>query len=101
MRRRVAHMITYTITGGELSEKELEYYLERAENQHKGTTHMDITVDGDYVNVVYYVQPIERIRRVTGYLTGSVDRWNDAKRSELADRVKHSFDITDADRFND
>ena len=25
----------------------------------------------------------------TGYLTGSVDRWNDAKKAELKDRVKH------------
>ena len=32
---------------------------------------------------------IERIRRITGYLTGSVDRWNDGKKAELNDRVKH------------
>ena len=31
----------------------------------------------------------ERIRRITGYLVGSVDRWNDAKRAELQDRLKH------------
>lgn len=31
----------------------------------------------------------ERIRRVTGYLTTVVDRWNNAKRAEEADRVKH------------
>lgn len=31
----------------------------------------------------------ERIRRVTGYLTGSLDRWNNAKRAEEKDRVKH------------
>ena len=30
-----------------------------------------------------------RIRRITGYLTGTVDRWNDAKKAELLDRVKH------------
>ena len=33
--------------------------------------------------------PFQRIRRITGYLTGTVDRWNNAKKSELADRVKH------------
>ncbi|MBQ7718940.1 MAG: anaerobic ribonucleoside triphosphate reductase [Clostridia bacterium] len=32
----------------------------------------------------------ERIRRITGYLVGTVDKWNDAKRAELGDRVKHS-----------
>lgn len=32
----------------------------------------------------------ERIRRVTGYLTGSLDRWNNAKRAEEKERVKHA-----------
>ena len=31
----------------------------------------------------------ERIRRITGYLVGTVDRFNNAKRAELHDRVKH------------
>ncbi len=31
----------------------------------------------------------ERIRRITGYLVGTIDRFNNAKRKELADRVKH------------
>jgi Oxygen-sensitive ribonucleoside-triphosphate reductase len=33
----------------------------------------------------------ERIRRITGYLVGTIDRWNNAKRAEERDRVKHSF----------
>lgn len=32
----------------------------------------------------------ERIRRITGYLVGTVDRWNDAKKTELNDRAKHA-----------
>ncbi|MBQ9275424.1 MAG: hypothetical protein IJ228_11450 [Succinivibrio sp.] len=31
----------------------------------------------------------ERIRRVTGYLVGTLDRFNNAKRQEVNDRVKH------------
>lgn len=31
----------------------------------------------------------ERIRRITGYLVGTLDKWNDAKKSEERDRVKH------------
>ena len=34
----------------------------------------------------------ERIRRITGYLVGTVDRFNNAKRAELGDRVKHNVD---------
>ena len=33
----------------------------------------------------------ERIRRITGYLVGTLNRFNDAKRSEVEDRVKHSI----------
>ncbi|WRS26830.1 anaerobic ribonucleoside triphosphate reductase [Oscillospiraceae bacterium MB08-C2-2] len=37
-------------------------------------------------------QPIQRIRRITGYLVGTLERFNNAKRSEEHDRVKHSLD---------
>ena len=33
----------------------------------------------------------ERIRRFTGYLVGTLDRFNDAKRAEVEDRVKHGM----------
>ena len=36
--------------------------------------------------------PFERIRRITGYLVGTMDRWNDAKKAEERDRVKHEVD---------
>ncbi len=35
-------------------------------------------------------RPFERIRRITGYLVGTLDRFNNAKRAEEGDRVKHS-----------
>lgn len=35
----------------------------------------------------------ERLRRITGYLTGSLDTWNDAKRAEEKARVKHSVTV--------
>ena len=34
----------------------------------------------------------ERIRRITGYLVGTMDKWNDAKRAEERDRVKHGLE---------
>ena len=33
----------------------------------------------------------ERIRRITGYLVGTIDRFNDAKASEVRERVKHGL----------
>lgn len=37
----------------------------------------------------------ERIRRITGYLVGTTDRWNNAKRAEERSRVKHGVTLTD------
>ena len=36
--------------------------------------------------------PFERLRRITGYLVGTLDRWNDAKKAEEKARVKHNVD---------
>lgn len=33
----------------------------------------------------------QRIRRITGYLVGTLDKWNDAKKAEERDRVKHGL----------
>lgn len=35
-------------------------------------------------------EPFERIRRITGYLVGTLDRFNDAKKTEVSERVKHA-----------
>ncbi len=35
-------------------------------------------------------EPFERIRRITGYLVGTLERFNDAKRAEVGERVKHA-----------
>ena len=39
----------------------------------------------------------ERIRRITGYLVGTLDRFNDAKRTEVEDRVKHCLNAAEDD----
>ncbi len=41
--------------------------------------------------------PFSRIRRITGYLVGDMGRWNDAKKSEESERVKH---IKSVDEYN-
>ncbi|MBR3050002.1 MAG: hypothetical protein IKI08_02120 [Selenomonadaceae bacterium] len=49
--------------------------------------------EDDMVDVSYTArgEKFERIRRITGYLVGTTDRWNDAKKSEEHDRVKHNI----------
>ena len=76
---------------GDISEHEKLLYVRKAEKEHPGTTELDIVVDGEYVDLYYHIQPFERIRRITGYLVGTTDRWNDAKLDELHDRVKHGI----------
>lgn len=53
---------------------------------------LNIELDGEYVNLRYTFAkvPFNRIRRITGYLTGDISTWNDAKQAELNDRVKHN-----------
>ena len=73
-----------------VSEDELKAYTKRAP---KGTYTMIVKPDGAFVDIKYKYktkQPFERIRRITGYLVGTLDRWNDAKRAEESDRVKHT-----------
>ena len=52
---------------------------------------MNVTVNANNVKEVGKDVGFERIRRITGYLVGTVDRFNDAKRAEEADRVKHGL----------
>jgi anaerobic ribonucleoside-triphosphate reductase len=53
---------------------------------------VNIALDGDYVDLSYDFDPVpfQRIRRITGYLVGTLDRFNNAKRREVDDRVKHT-----------
>ena len=38
----------------------------------------------------------ERLRRITGYLVGTLERWNDGKKAEERVRVKHTVDVAKA-----
>lgn len=60
-KQRKIKEITFTVTDGEIR---MRYFLEPA-------------------------VPFQRLRRITGYLVGSTEKWNDAKKAELNDRVKH------------
>ena len=77
-----------------VSDDEIRAYLARGSQQYRNTAivGLDLAVDGEDVGITYDLKPLpfERIRRITGYLVGTLDRFNDAKRAEESDRVKHS-----------
>ena len=79
----------------EISEKEKQGYIEFIQNKepNKEIEYINVVIDDEgYANIEYKVNPIpfERIRRITGYLTGTTNTWNNAKKAELKDRVKHN-----------
>ena len=81
------------VKGQAISEKEQQAYVDYLEKKHnRKLKSLDIEIDGDFANLTYEWEPVpfERIRRITGYLVGTMDHWNDAKTAEEADRVKHS-----------
>lgn len=86
-------MMQINVTGGDISQAELNAYIARAGEKYPvGTVQsLDIHLDGDFVDLKYHLtpRPFSRIRRITGYLVGDMSHWNDAKAAEEADRVKH------------
>ena len=85
---------TVNISGGNIDQQEINAYIARATEKYgREPLHIDIHVDGDYVDLDYECEPkpFHRIRRITGYLVGSLERFNNGKRAEEADRVKHSI----------
>lgn len=88
--------IRVNVSGGTLPQQEIDAYIEHGKEKYHGKTitAMDIKVDGEYVDIDYTFEPVkfDRIRRITGYLVGTTERFNDAKRAEEHDRVKHSVD---------
>ena len=76
-----------------IDQTELNKYITRAESKF-GDKCIGLNIkalDDENVEIAYEItnQPFERIRRITGYLVGTLDRWNDAKQAEERDRVKH------------
>ena len=83
-----------TVKNGTIDEKEKQAYIEYVKEKYpkKQIEELIITLDGDYVDLETHFSdiPFMRIRRITGYLVGTLDRFNNGKRAEEADRVKHS-----------
>lgn len=77
----------------DIDEREADAYIQRGLEKFGDDLYkVEAIIEGDEVILHYHWMhrnPFERIRRITGYLVGTLDRFNDAKRSEEHDRVKH------------
>ena len=79
-----------------ISEQEILAYMDfiHQDSQHEEIESLEISAEsGDRVALDYTLRPMpfQRIRRITGYLVGTLDRFNNAKRAEEHDRVKHGL----------
>lgn len=81
------------VLGGEMCLKERQAYMDMLHDKYPERIFTKVTfkLDGDYVDVDYEYDtvPFVRIRRITGYLVGTLSRFNNAKLAEVYDRVKH------------
>lgn len=85
--------IEVTIKGNEISSEELSIYLTKIQSrQNRKILRANVTVDSEHIDVNYTLEkvPFERIRRITGYLVGTTEKWNNGKRAEEKDRVRHN-----------
>ncbi len=89
---------------GNASEREAIAYIDYLQEKHnRKLERLNINLDGDFAELDYKFEPVkfERIRRITGYLVGTMDNWNNAKSAEEGDRVKHmSFCSCHEDMMN-
>lgn len=83
------------VKGGTLPKEEIDFYIEQLKRDNPDKTIKSVAIDVKDDNVeiefTYDSKPFHRIRRITGYLVGDISRFNDAKRAEVTDRVKHSI----------
>ena len=75
----------------DMTEAELAKYVEYEKTKHPNIYQLEVRPDGEWVDLTARtgLRPFDRIRRITGYLVGNMSHWNNAKRAEEADRVKH------------
>lgn len=82
------------VIGESVSQEEIDAYIAYGKEKYsnKVIKEMTVTTDGDFVDLKYEFAdiPFDRVRRITGYLVGTLDRFNDGKRAEEHDRVKHT-----------
>lgn len=81
----------------EVPEEEIEAYKDYVKKKYPDEIIDEIILkfdDEGYVNIETHKHsvPFNRIRRITGYLVGTLERFNNGKKAEERDRVKHGVE---------
>ena len=78
------------VQGGFLNQEEEKEVL-KIIDKYTDVDFVEVIIAGDFIDIkTYRKAPFKRIRRITGYLVGDLSRFNNAKLSEVKDRVKHN-----------
>ena len=79
-------------TDVEVSEEEIQQMKADCLSKYPDAHGLTVCVEEEWLGYKPHITPknYERIRRITGYLVGTLDRFNNGKRAEEHDRVKHS-----------
>jgi len=79
----------------DIPREEIQGYIDYARKKYPDEIIDEIIIklDGEFVDLEIHKHsiPFARIRRITGYLVGTLERFNNGKRAEEHDRVKHSI----------
>lgn len=90
--------MTVIVEGGQISDAERKEYEKYVREKYKDQDIelLKIKIDGENVDLETHMKSkgFERVRRITGYLVGTLDRFNDGKKAEVKDRVPHGVDYT-------
>jgi len=80
----------------DIPHEEIQGYIDHVKKKYPDEIidEIIINLDGEFVDLEIHKHsiPFARIRRITGYLVGTLDRFNNGKRAEERDRVKHGID---------
>lgn len=81
------------INGFVATADEYKAIKERAIKNGARVCHASLSEDGENIDLKFQkdAPKFKRIRRITGYLVGTLERFNNAKRAEERDRVKHGM----------
>ena len=97
----IINNVIVSVENGTIPREEAEAYVARGKERFGDQLKQIIATldpdDPDMIDLEYIMPPkrFHRLRRITGYLVGNLGRWNNAKRAEESDRVKHGTDVVE------